>query len=287
MSLDNPLSFTLPIDSDDQTKTPNIESLWYKPDVGSRLKPAIQAVFEHWSDIAGDELTHHLHHVRDKAWQHFRYPCIGEWIFLLPIMTQMSVWPDILKRARADGTVLDLGCCFGQNLRLLAANGVETTNMYAMDITSEFWDLGFDLFRDDSKMKATFIRRDILEPSLRLEPLDGKMDIILACLFLHLFSREQQILATKRIIQFSRPGSMVIGYQRAHPQTYTVIRPGYVMYLHNLDTFRDLWRQVEAETGTKWQLKVEMVEIEEWGLEKEDHKWIPWAGINFVATRES
>lgn len=63
MSLDNPLSYALPIDSDDQSKTPNIESLWYRSDVGSRLKPAIQAVFENWSGITGDELTHHLHHV--------------------------------------------------------------------------------------------------------------------------------------------------------------------------------------------------------------------------------
>lgn len=202
----------------------------------------------------------------------------------------MSVWPDILQRARAGATILDLGCCFGQNLRLLASNGVETTNMYAIDIGSEFWDLGFDLFRDRSKMKATFIRGDIFDStSSRLQQLDGKMDIILACQFLHLFSQDLQILATKKIVQLSRPGSVVIGYQRAHPQTGKITRPFGVMYLHNLDTFRDMWRQVEGETGTKWRVEVEMVDLAEWGMENEDFEWMPppWMGINFVVTRES
>ena len=201
----------------------------------------------------------------------------------------MNVWPDILKRTRAGAIVLDLGCCFGQGLRLLAANGVETNNMYAIDISHEFWDLGFDLLRNRSKMEAKFIHRDILDQPLRLQQLDGKMDIILACQFLHLLNQEQQILVTKSIVQFSRPGSVVIGYQRAHPETCNIARPFGVMFLHNLDTFRDMWRQVEGETGTKWRVEVEMVDLAEWRLEKEDCERMPlsWAGINFVVKRES
>lgn len=210
-------------------------------------------------------------------------------MFLLPSITLMSVWPDILKRARAGATILDLGCCFGQDLRLLAANGVETTNMYATDISGELWDLGFDLFRDRSKMKAAFIQGDILNPPPRLQQLDGKMDIILVCQFLHLFSQEQQILATKKIVQLSRPGSVVVGYQRAHPDTLKPARTFLVRYLHNLDTFRDMWHQVEGETGTKWRVEAEMVDLTEWGVEKEDFEWMPppRTGINFFVRRES
>ncbi|MCJ1264609.1 hypothetical protein MMC22_004482 [Lobaria immixta] len=255
MSLESPVSSILPVHPNDQTKTPNIESQWDKPDIGPRLKPAIKAVYENWSDLTGDELTRHLHNIR----------------------------------ARAGATVLDVGCCFGQDLRLLATNGVETKKMYAIDISHEFCDLGFDLSQDRSKMEAKFIHRDISDQPLRLQQLDVKMDIILVCQLLHLFNQEQQILVTKSIVQFSRPGSVVIGYQRAHPETCNIARPFGVMFLHNLDTFRDMWRQVEGETGTKWRVEVEMVDLAEWGLEKEDCEWMPlsWAGINFVAVGES
>lgn len=63
MSIESPLSSVLPIDSDDQTKVPSIESPWYKPDIGPRLKPAIKAVYEKWIDLTGDELTRHLHNI--------------------------------------------------------------------------------------------------------------------------------------------------------------------------------------------------------------------------------
>ena len=201
----------------------------------------------------------------------------------------MNVWPEILKRAITGATILDLGCSFGHNLRLLAANGVETTSMYAIDINKEIWDLGFDLFRDRSKMKATFIHCNLLDSPPILQELDGKVDIIIACEFLHCFNQKQQHLATKNIVQFSRPGSVVIGYQRAHPDSCEVVQPYAVMYFHNLDTFRDMWRQVACETGTNWQVEVEMVDLTEWGLEKEDCEWMerPWKGINFVVTRET
>lgn len=138
-------------------------------------------------------------------------------MILLPIISNMSMWPDILKRARAGTIILDLGCCFGQNLGLLAANGVETASMYAIHISSEFWSLSFDLFREGSKTKATFIHRDTFDQSLRLQQLEGKIDIILVCQLLHLFGQEHQILATKSTVQLFRPGSVALDInERTH-----------------------------------------------------------------------
>ena len=109
-------------------------------------------------------------------------------MFLLPSISTFSEYPAIVDRARSGATVLDLGCCFGQDLRLLAANGVSPEYMYASHISSELWELGFDLFRDKAKMTAQFIQTNIFDTASHLKLLNGRIDIIIACQFLHLFS---------------------------------------------------------------------------------------------------
>ena len=226
----------------------------------------------------------HSRYQRDKAWPIGEYPCVGQWIFLLPSISAFPEYPQLLRRAQAGATVLDLGCCFGQNLRLLAADDVPTNQMYAVDISAEFWILGFELFRDQEKMKATFLEAEILDQLSDLQQLDGRMDIIMACQFLHLFDWDRQVVTMKRIVGFSRPGSVVLGYQRAQVQAREIVRPWGAMYFHNEETFRMIWRQVESETGTRWKVGVSMVDLQEWDMED----WMPSdrKGINLIVTRQ-
>ena len=212
-------------------------------------------------------------------------------MFLLPSISNFPQFPVILDWTREGATVLDLGCCFGQNLRLLAANGATPQNMYASDISAELWELGFELFRDRHKMGASakFIKADILDTASDLSQLNGRMDIIIACQFLHLFDWEKQIEAVKRIVRFSRPHSILVGYQRAQVQPREVERPWGRMYFHNEETFREMWCHVERETGSKWDVEVSLVDLREWGMEEEDLEWMPpdRKGINFAVTRVS
>lgn len=209
-------------------------------------------------------------------------------MFLLPSVSIFPEYTGILDRARAGATILDLGCCFGQNLRLLAADGISTHNMYATDINAELWNLGFDLFRDKDKMKAKFIQADIFDCTSDLQQWNGQMDIMIACQFLHLFDWERQVMAMKRIVGFSRPGSILIGYQRAQVQAGELLRTWGAMYFHNEETFQKMWRQVQSETGTEWDVNVSLVDLQEWGLRDEDVEWMPndRKGINFVITRQ-
>lgn len=41
----------------------NMNSPWYKPNIGPRLKPVIRRVYETWSGLSGDELIDHLHYI--------------------------------------------------------------------------------------------------------------------------------------------------------------------------------------------------------------------------------
>ena len=183
--------------------------------------------------------------------------------------------------------MLDLGCALGQDLRRLAADGAPSENMYASDLRSDLWEIGYDLFRDRTTMKARFIQADIFDSSSPLQGLNGRIDIIFACQFLHLFSWKKQSEVLKKVVEMSRPGTCLVGYQvgRVHP--VEIQRPWGIMFYHNVDSFNELWRQVADETGTGWAVDALLVELSQWGAEKEDYDWMSAAsrGLNFVVTR--
>jgi SAM-dependent methyltransferase len=100
----------------------------------------------------------------------------------------ISLSPDyvtILQRLKTGNeNFLDLGCRFGQELRKLASDGVLDSHLYGADLRSEFFTLGYKLFRDQSTLNAKFIAAEIFDPVLPLGELDGKIDIIYAGNFL-------------------------------------------------------------------------------------------------------
>ena len=225
---------------------------------------------------------------RDRAWSFASYPCVGSWFWLSPSITRLPQYPAILDRAHNGAEIMDLGCCFGQNLRLLAAHGVQSDTMHASDIHADLWELGYELFGDRDRMHAQFIQVDVFEDKSGLDSLDGKMDIILACQLLHLWDWEKQFTAMKRIARLSKVGTVVVGYQRAREEQMTWLRPWGHMYIHSLQTFKDIWHQLGVETGTSWVVDARLVELEAWGMEPEDKAWMdqPAKGVDFVITRE-
>jgi len=104
-------------------------------------------------------------------------------------------------------------------------------------------------------MAATFVRANILErdPAAgggeELRGLDGQVDVMIACQFLHLFDWEGQVAVAKRVVGFSRPGSLLVGYQRAQMEAGDMTGACGRMYFHNVKTFREMWDRVENETG--------------------------------------
>ncbi|KAJ5997502.1 hypothetical protein N7522_009162 [Penicillium canescens] len=268
-------------------------SVWFKSEIGPRLKPSIKLIFRQWSGLTDEELTPHLHRIRDQAWPLGEYPCIGLWMFLLPGIAAFPRFQAILETAkRPQAAILDLGCGLGQDLRLLATHGVSTERMWALDREAHLWGLGYELFRDHSRMRATFIHADFLQGSIedeRFELLRGQVDLVLASQFLHLFDWDSQLAACKKIVGLSKPGTMLVGFQQGRKRARAYIRPWGMMFYHNRDSFLRLWELVQQQTETQWTIDVSEVPLQDWGMQDEDLEWMPedHTGVNFVIIRVS
>jgi hypothetical protein len=95
-----------------------------------------------------------------------------------------------------------------------------------------------------------------------VQQLTSRVDIVNAGSFFHLFSWDEQVAAVKQAIALLRPqpGSLVIGRQagRKDPIDPDDKENAPKRYRHDVETWKRLWRQVEEETGTKWEVEAWM-----------------------------
>jgi hypothetical protein len=127
-------------------------------------------------------------------------------------------------------------------------DGAPAENLYGSDLHAEFLDIGYSLFKDSLTLKSQFIPADIFDTSTSspLSQLEGKLDIIWAGSFLHLFTWDSDIAAIKRMIILLKPnkGAMIVGKQMGNVRTGEFAYPGALqgsMYLHDKDSFRKMW----------------------------------------------
>ena len=199
---------------------------------------------------------------REKAWDVFPYPCIGQFLFLNLTINLSPYYPTLLTRLRDQNqTLLDLGCCFAQDVRKLVADGAPSENIYGADLYGEFMELGYELFRDRKTLKSTFFPTDILnDRDLLLRGLDGEMDIVYLGLFLHHFDFETCVKVCVRVTKLlkPKPGSLVMGVQVGSLVGDTKgipIPSGGILWRHDVQSFERVWKEVGEITGTRWDVR--------------------------------
>lgn len=156
-------------------------------------------------------------------------------------------------------TFLDLGCCFGQEVRRLVADGAPSEKLYGSDLREDFFKLGYDLFKDGETLKTKFIAADIFDSESGLKQINGEIDIIYAGSFLHLFDYQKQEAICVRIVKLLRqkPGSLLVGRQVGHEEAGAKAHrtnPDGEMFRHNVQSFKEMWEEVGKKTGTKWKV---------------------------------
>lgn len=135
------------------------------------------------------------------------------------------------------------------------------SQLIGTDLQSKFIDIGYDLFQDRSSLGAAFVAGDMLDPDdKRLACLRGKITIIHAGSFFHLFNRVQQLYIGKRLVEFLKPGTrnaLIYGRQVGSNKPGPATTSTRSSYLHDQDSFQLLWHEIGALTGTRWQVQLE------------------------------
>ena len=185
-----------------------------------------------------------------------------------PSLPSYAAYPAILATLKADSSaaLLDVGCCFGQDLRKLVVDGVNPSQLAGLDLKPEFNELGKRLFRDADTHHIDFYARDIFDDGADWEPLWRRYDVIHITSFLHIWNWDDQVKAARRLVGFlkPKPGSLFVGSGIGS----TVGGEGPNLegtgtnYRQSEESFARLWREVGNITGTKWGVKSRLQRFE-------------------------
>lgn len=177
-------------------------------------------------------------------------------------------YAEVLKRVKNGDKYLDLGCCFGQDIRKLVFDGAPAENIFGTELEQGFIDSGYDLFNDKNKLQATFAVGDFFE-SETAGLKKASFDIIHASQFFHLFSWDEQVEAmTKALLLLNTvPGSMMFGYMAIFHEAKEIdhpdVRSGRCWH-HTVATFENLVEECAGRAKLSVVHTVKTVEAPEW-----------------------
>ena len=191
-------------------------------------------------------------------------------MFTFPTIQRALPYQDVLQRVKSGQHFLDLGCGFGQNIRKLVYDGAPSENAAGADISQEFVDYGYEYFRDQDRLKTRFIIGDVLdENSQAFLHAEENFDIIFASMFYHLWGWDDHIKTLIRTIRLLKPipGSTLFGWQMGATPAGEISRELYqnrleqhkLMYLHDEESWKKMWKEVEAQTGTRWEVQAKAI----------------------------
>jgi SAM-dependent methyltransferase len=226
---------------------------------------------------------------RNKAWEVHHYPCLGQFRFVelnLSARPRGDLYARLLSTLKGSApssspAFLDVGACLGQDVRKLIHDGAPPRSVAGAELSPTFIRLGYELFRD-SPAEVAMVQADILTPLGRggeeegsLARFRGKLSVVQLGMILHLFTWEEQVAAFENAIALLRdePGVLVIGQATGNldgvvTQTLSVGGANKGTCKHNVESFKRLVKDVEARTGTKWDVQAELDE----GLSVNDGK---------------
>ncbi|KAK2603866.1 hypothetical protein QQS21_003901 [Conoideocrella luteorostrata] len=202
---------------------------WYEDALVEIDTPA-RDLLENYSRYAAHEVVPSVNEMRDQIWDVYPWPCVGGFRFLDLALSR-------------------------QDLR----------KYVGLEVQREFIHLAYKLFRDGDgdgdgpgHLKAHFVAGDLFD---RAEPqllaVQGTFGIVNMGQILHIWDREGQLAACRRVVELLRPepGSIIVGQCVGHldgVESHGSGRKG--TFQHNVETFRSMWDELSRQTGTSWEV---------------------------------
>ncbi|KAJ7845307.1 hypothetical protein B0H13DRAFT_2410081 [Mycena leptocephala] len=251
------------------------------PPLDENLWNEIQFLSSQTGIYDADELKKHVRLIQAKAYQIVAYPCIRTFNFTRLRMAGLPAYSRIkmLLRGRPDAILLDLGCCFGTDIRKVAADGFPLQNLVACDLHREFWNFGHELFRSTPEtFPVAFLAGDVLDRSFlapaELQPtstspsaaplpalsnitslttLNGHVSLLhISYVFHHFDEQKQTDLACSIAGLLSPlPGSMIFGSQVGKITAGPIPRPprhpddeDLQMFSHSPESWTTMWENI-------------------------------------------
>jgi SAM-dependent methyltransferase len=177
-------------------------------------------------------------------------------------MSRAPEYPSVLERIKQGDKILDMGCCFGQDVRKLIYDGAPVENVFGAELRRDFLELSYDLFHDQTSVEKQLLTGDIFDisSSSELSNLAGKMDIVYASAFIHLFDWEGQVNCCIGLTKLLKPekGALLFGSQAGRDDagefknTRGDLESNQTRYRHNPESFKRMWDVVGERTSSKW-----------------------------------
>ncbi|KAH9840205.1 uncharacterized protein C8Q71DRAFT_703050 [Rhodofomes roseus] len=239
------------------------------------------AFFKSQTGIEDDEaLKSHILRVQKEAYEVWPFPCIRRFSFTKLKISRLPAYPQLvtLGRHRPGAILLDLGTCFGNDVRKAVADGFPAHNTIGSDIEPAFWRLGHELFKSTPEtFPSTFIAGDVFNsafletrqplkavpegptPALgtlaSLNPLHGRVSAIHTSAFFHLFEESNQHELARAVagLLSPEPGSLILGVHVAAPEKGVRRSEGsdkpFEIFCHSPESWTEMWDNI-FEPGT-------------------------------------
>ncbi|KAJ7589980.1 hypothetical protein C8J56DRAFT_1004084 [Mycena floridula] len=205
-----------------------------------------------------DQLEAHVLAVQSKAYDIYGYSCIRGFNFLRLKISKLSGYKHVLKigKERPGVILLDIGCCFGNDIRRAVQDGFPVEGIIESDLREETFPAAF--VAGDAFDPSFIARRETFEEvpnsaAPNLTSLQGYVSAIHAPAFFHLFNEEKQFELAKQITALLSPlpGSIILGAHTALP--VNGFRKGNTvmlgMFCHSPESWKELWDRQIFEKG--------------------------------------
>lgn len=193
------------------------------------LTDSIRELFYGWNQYLGRSsemndaiITQRFWSVYHTALASHSYRCIHEKRFLEARMTLHPYYQTLIHSSPvADRRLLDIGCCFGTDLRRLILDGFQSENLLGLDINDTFIRLGLELLFEDGRQEdpltQRFVTGDILDPEVeekltKLKEFKEKgIDVIYAGSVYHLLNQDDTVRLSESMYRLLSPGGSCFG----------------------------------------------------------------------------